>query len=297
MRADLLLASDGPRLAPDKPTLFMGTRGALNLDLAIDLREGGHHSGNWGGLLSNPGVILANAIASIIDARGHVKVRELMTEHIPNSVRAALAGLEVQSGENGPQIDPDWGEPGLTPAERVFGWNTFEVLAFTTGSPDNPVNAVPPNARAHCQIRYTVDRDRDTFIPTLRRHLDANGFDKVSVQAADGRAAWAATRLDPDHPWVNWAARSVERTLGRAPVRLPNLGGSLPNDAFAHILELPTIFVPHSYAGCSQHAPNEHGLGSIFREGLAMMGGLFWDLGEGPLPIERCARQARFSKL
>ena len=280
LTADLLLASDGPRLAPDKPTLYMGTRGALNLDLSIDLREGGHHSGNWGGLLSNPGVILANAIASIIDAKGHVKVRELMPEHMPNSVRAALANLEVEPGEDGPQIDPNWGEPGLTPAERVFGWNTFEVLAFTTGNPDNPVNAVPPNARAHCQIRYTVDRDRATFIPALRRHLDAHGFAQVMVQPADGRAAWDATRLDPDHPWVNWAARSVEQTLGRAPVRLPNLGGSLPNDAFAHILGLPTVFVPHSYAGCSQHAPDEHGLKSIFREGLAMMGGLFWDLGE-----------------
>lgn len=287
LRADLLLASDGPRLAPDKPTLYMGTRGALNLDLSISLREGGHHSGNWGGLLANPGVILANAIASIIDANGHVKVRELMPAHMPNSVRVALAGLEVAPGDDGPAIDLDWGEPGLTPAERVFGWNTFEVLAFSTGNPDNPVNAVPPSANAHCQIRYTVDRDRKTFIPVLRQYLDAHGFGQVEVTAAEGRAAWDATRLDPDHPWVEWAAGSVERTLGRAPIRLPNLGGSLPNDAFAHILELPTVFVPHSYAGCSQHAPDEHGLGSIFREGLAMMGGLFWDLGDGPLPLDR----------
>jgi len=30
-------------------------RGAMNFDLVVDLREGGHHSGNWGGLLANPG--------------------------------------------------------------------------------------------------------------------------------------------------------------------------------------------------------------------------------------------------
>ncbi|MGI9333312.1 MAG: M20 peptidase family dipeptidase, partial [Gammaproteobacteria bacterium] len=46
------------------------------------------------------------------------------------------------------------------------------------------------------------------------------------------------------------------------------------------LLGLPTIYVPHSYPGCSQHAPNEHGLAPLFREGLAMMGGVFWDLGE-----------------
>ena len=282
MKADLLIASDGPRLARDKPTLFMGTRGALNLDLVLTLREGGHHSGNWGGLLSNPGVIMANALASIIDQHGRVKVRGLMPEHIPNSVRAALAGVEVEPGPGGPAIDPEYGEPGLTPAERVFAWNTFEVLAFQTGNPDNPVNAVPPMAVANCQIRYTVDRDRDSFIPTLRRHLDEHGFGAVEVRGADGRSAWGATRLDPQHPCVEWAARSIEATLGVPPVRLPNLGGSLPNDCFADILGLPTIYVPHSYPGCSQHAPNEHGLVPLFREGLRMMGGLFWDMGESP---------------
>jgi hypothetical protein len=81
---------------------------------------------------------------------------------------------------------------------------------------------------------------------------------------------------------VRWAAESIRRTTGAAPAILPNLGGSLPNDAFAHILGLPTIWVPHSYAACSQHAPNEHGLAPILREGLQIMGGLFWDLGESP---------------
>ncbi|MEC7122624.1 MAG: M20/M25/M40 family metallo-hydrolase, partial [Pseudomonadota bacterium] len=63
LRADVLIASDGPRLSPERPTLFMGSRGAFNFNLDLDLRVGAHHSGNWGGLISNPGVILANAIA------------------------------------------------------------------------------------------------------------------------------------------------------------------------------------------------------------------------------------------
>ena len=65
LAADVLIASDGPRLAPERPTIFLGARGAMNFDLVCDLREGGHHSGNWGGLLANPGVIMAHALASI----------------------------------------------------------------------------------------------------------------------------------------------------------------------------------------------------------------------------------------
>jgi len=89
-----------------------------------------------------------------------------------------------------------------------------------------------------------------------------------------------ATRLDPDSRWVKWAVDSIARTTGGKPAILPNLGGSLPNEVFADTLGLPTIWIPHSYAACSQHAPNEHMLTHIAREGLAIMAGLFWDLGE-----------------
>ncbi|HLI14115.1 MAG TPA: M20 family metallopeptidase [Alphaproteobacteria bacterium] len=282
LAADLLIASDGPRLMPDRPTIFMGSRGVMNFDLVVDLREGGHHSGNWGGLLANPGIILAHAIATIASPRGRVLVRELVPHAIPNSVRAAVAGLAVEGGEDAPAIDPDWGEPGLTPAEKVFAWNTFEVLAFKTGNPENPVNAIPPRATATCQIRYTVDTDPATFIPALRRHLDQAGFSMVEVKPW-ARGFMQATRLDPEHPWVIWAIDSITRTTGAPPAVLPNLGGSLPNDCFAEVLGLPTIWVPHSYAGCSQHAPNEHALSPILRDGLRIMTGLFWDLGESPV--------------
>ena len=54
-KADLLIASDGPRLRADRPTIFLGSRGNMNFDLTIEARKGGAHSGNWGGLISNPG--------------------------------------------------------------------------------------------------------------------------------------------------------------------------------------------------------------------------------------------------
>ena len=95
-----------------------------------------------------------------------------------------------------------------------------------------------------------------------------------------------ATRLDPDSPLMRWARDSVTRSVGAPPSVLPNLGGSLPNDAFTDVLGVPTIWVPHSYASCSQHAPDEHMLAPLAREGLAIMAGLFFDVGEG-LPLAR----------
>jgi acetylornithine deacetylase/succinyl-diaminopimelate desuccinylase-like protein len=278
LKADVLIASDGPRIAPDRPTLFLGARGGHMIDLIVDLREGSHHSGNWGGLLANAGIILAQALACITDARGTIQVPEWRPP-FPQSVRRVLQGVEVDGGDDGPTVDRDWGEPDLTPAERVFGWNSFEILAFTTGTPDTPVNAIPGKARAHCQLRYVVGTAVDEIIPALRRHLDRHGSTEVEVRRGRG-GFFNASRLDPDDPWVRWAVASIERTTGHAPTILPNLGGSLPNDIFVDVLGLKTIWVPHSYAGCSQHAPDEHMLAPIAREGLGLMAGLFWDLGE-----------------
>ena len=127
-----------------------------------------------------------------------------------------------------------------------------------------------------------VPCDPATFLPGLRRHLDAHGFQAVTIMPSSG--PMAATRLDPEHPWAQWAIASLEATAGRPLAVLPNLGGSLPNDVFAELLGLPTIWVPHSYPACSQHAPNEHVLAPLMREGLRLMAGLFWDLGAGGTP-------------
>ena len=284
LAADILIGSDGPRLTPDRASMFMGTRGVINFRLSLELRAVGHHSGNWGGLIANPGVILAHALASLVGPKGEILLDELKPAAMPNSVRHALADCVVSPGEGGPEIDPDWGEPGLTPVERVFGWNAFEILAFTTGHPEQPVNAIPPRAEATCQVRFTVDTDPDGFLPAIRRHLRANGFGMIEVAPAE-MVVMRATRLDPDHPMARWAAGSITETMGERPMVVPNLGGSLPNDVFAELLGLPTIWVPHSYVGCCQHAANEHLLEPVVREGLGIMAGLYWDVGELTFPL------------
>lgn len=278
LKSDVLLASDGPRLSAARPTVFLGSRGGITFDLSIEAREGGHHSGNWGGLLSDPAIQLAHTIASLCGPTGQIRIPEWVPDHIPDSVRRALADCEVDGGPDGPAIEPWWGEPGLTPAEKVFGWCSFTVLAYEAGNPRTPVNAVPPRAWARCQLRFVVGIDHNEVLPALRRHLDRQGFTMVKVGLARDEI-FHATRLDPENPWVTWAVDSIRATTGKAPAVLPNLGGSLPNDIFADLLALPTVWVPHSYPSCSQHAPNEHLPVAIAREGLAMMAGLYWDLG------------------
>lgn len=296
LAADVLIASDGPRLAPGRPTLFTGARGAIDFEIEAACRGAAHHSGNWGGLLRDPAIRLVQALATITDERGQIRIPEWRPTSLTPRVRALLAdcapyletpdnALSGAETEGQPSIDPDWGEAGLTPAERVFGWNSFAVLALECGDPATPASAIAGRARAVCQLRTVVGTDEADVLPALQRHLRSAGFDDIAVRPRADGEPMAATRLDPDSPWIEFATASIERSVGKKAAVLPNLGGSLPNNCFSETLGLPTVWVPHSYRGCNQHAPDEHILAPMAAEALQIMTGLFFDL--DPWPVAR----------
>ena len=173
----------------------------------------------------------------------------------------------------------------MTPAAKVYSWNSFAVLAMTAGNPDNPVNAIAPMANAHCQLRFFAGTDQDNILPALRKHLDEHGFADVEIVSPPSNdATFAASRTEPDHPWVKSVEASMTTTLDEKPAIIPSMGGSICNDLFTDLLGLPAIWIPHSYAACSQHAPDEHILLSLTRTALPIMTGLYWDLGNGEVP-------------
>ncbi len=287
--ADVYFASDGPRTEIKRPNITLGNRGVTNFDLVCRFREGAHHSGNWGGLLANPAIILAHAIASITDASGRLQVDGWSSGPLPDNVRSVLRGVTRDGGENAPAMDPEWGEPGLTTMEKCTASNTFEVLAFTAGTPEQPVNAIPPTARANCQLRFVVGTDFKRITVHLRKHLDEHGFGMVAIEApSDSNAIhFEATRTDPDHPFAHWMRDAVSRASGQDCAVLPNSPGSNVTEIMQYDLGMPTVWLPLSYAGCQQHAPDEHILLPLMRTGIEIVTSVYWDLGDDELGYRR----------
>ncbi|GAB5446007.1 M20/M25/M40 family metallo-hydrolase [Gymnodinialimonas sp.] len=277
LAADMLLASDGPRVAVDRPTVFLGARGGATFRLDLIHREAGRHSGNFGGALRNPALEMAHALTSIADRNGAIQIPGWTPGTIPDATRQALTGLTPAGGA----IDPDWGAPGLTPAERIHAWSSAEVLAFHAGDPPAPVNAIPPCASAWVQLRFAPGTDDTRLEAALRAHLDAHGFADIAI-TQEG-PFFAASQTPVDHPAAQLIARAIAEGTGTPPVILPALGGSLPNDIFRDTLGLPTVWVPHSFPGCSQHAPDEHLPKRLLQDATGVMS-IAWGALDGVRP-------------
>lgn len=277
LESDLFMASDGPRIRHDMPTLFLGSRGIVQLKLTLNTGNGSRHSGNWGGIITNPAVVLCNALATLLSADGQILVDSLKAPAIPEDVSRLVRDLPVGGGESDPKINPNWGEKALTDGERLYGANTLEILGLSAARTDKPVGAIPENAEAVLQLRFVKGTDWQAVESNLRQHLDAHGFNDIQIEFLGG---YAATRLDPSHPWVSFIAQSVEKSLGETAYILPNLGGTIPNHCFSDVLTLPTVWLPHSYPSCNQHAPDEHLLETVLEQGLKLTAGVLWDLGE-----------------
>ena len=56
--------------------------------------------------------------------------------------------------------------------------------------------------------------------------------------------------------------------------------GSNMTEVIQYDLKIPIVWLPLSYAGCSQHAPNEHIIKPLMREGIRTVTEIYWNLGE-----------------
>ena len=142
----------------------------------VKLREGSHHSGNWGGVLANPATILASAIATLVDGKGRLLLDQLKPPRISNQIRATLADVKIEPTSDEPSLSVDWGEEGLSAAERLYAWNTLEVLAMSSGNIEKPANAIPGRAEAVLQLRFVVGTRMDKIVDAIRTHLHAADF-------------------------------------------------------------------------------------------------------------------------
>lgn len=262
LKADVALVSDTSLYAEGIPTLCIGLRGLVYLEVEATGPMRDLHSGLYGGAAPNAVFGLIELLAKAKSSDGRIQI-----PGIYDDVKEP-ASQEIESWKTLPFDEQDFlakevgstqltGEPDRSVFERVWSRPTLEVHGIAGGfTGAGAKTVIPAKATAKVSFRLVPDQDPQKVIDSFRKFVADNtpaGI-KTEVRVLSGGPAVV---VNPDHPAIDTAAKAFSEVLGRPTVFIRS-GGSIPIVGdFARHLGIPTILMGFGLPDDGLHSPNE----------------------------------------
>jgi acetylornithine deacetylase/succinyl-diaminopimelate desuccinylase-like protein len=248
LAASVLIGSDGPKQR-NAPTLVMGVRGLLTVDIVADNGQTTSvHSGNYGNIVPNPVLPLARLVADI--------------EERTRGWAAAHDAFRREASE----VFAKWEDKAVwTPFLRP----TVNVNHFMTdgASPTLRRTIIPRSAHARLDVRLTPDTPLAAIQELVERTVGEHQGRTPGITFTLKTSGQPASYTSPARPEFGWLLRLLEEHGDEEPVALPILGGTLPLHVFTDVLGIPCLWIPAANSNNQQHDVNEHyGLRHFYRQ-------------------------------
>lgn len=262
LSADVALVSDTSMYAEGMPTLCIGLRGLIYMEVEAHGPARDLHSGLYGGAAPNAVYGLVQLLGKAKDGDGR-----LLIPGIYDDVEEP-APAEIESWTRLPFRERDFlgkevgateltGEPDRTVLERVWSRPTFEVHGIAGGfTAAGAKTVIPATATAKVSIRVVPRQNPDDVIARFRDWVAQNTPRGIQTSVRVLNASPGLV-VNPEHPAMKVAARAFADVFGRKTV-FTRSGGSIPIVGdFANHLHIPTILMGFGLPDDGLHSPNE----------------------------------------
>jgi acetylornithine deacetylase/succinyl-diaminopimelate desuccinylase-like protein len=262
LKADVALVSDTALYAEGVPTLCIGLRGLVYMEVEATGAMRDLHSGLYGGAAPNAVFGLIELLARVKGATGVVRIPGLYDDVEPP------AQAEKESWESLPFREKDFlrkevgatrltGESRFPVLERIWARPTFEVHGIAGGFIGAGAKTViPAKATAKVSIRLVPKQDPDKVVDSFRKFIAKNTPKGIKTEVRV-LSAGPAVMVNPDHPAIRTAAKAFSDIFGKPTVFIRS-GGSIPIVGdFATHLGIPTVLMGFGLPDDGLHSPNE----------------------------------------
>ena len=262
LKADVALVSDTALYAEGVPTLCIGLRGLVYMEIEAKGPGRDLHSGLYGGAAPNAVYGLIELLGKAKDADGRILIPGFYDDV------AEPAAAEIDSWKSLPFDEAAFlshevgasrltGEPNRMILERVWSRPTLEVHGIAGGfTGAGAKTVIPAAATAKVSMRLVPDQEPEKMFDLLSAWVAANAPQGVELSVRKLSGA-PATVVNPDHPAIAFAAEAFEEVMQAKTVFIRS-GGSIPIvGEFAHHLGIPTVLMGFGLPDDGLHSPNE----------------------------------------
>jgi acetylornithine deacetylase/succinyl-diaminopimelate desuccinylase-like protein len=262
LKADVALVSDTAMYAEGMPTLCIGLRGLVYMEVEATGPARDLHSGLYGGAAPNAVYGLIELLAKAKDADGAIRipgiydgVEEPAAAELESWKRLPFDESEFLAKEVGSTTLT--GEPDRSVLERVWSRPTFEVHGIAGGfTAAGAKTVIPAKATAKVSIRLVPRQDPDAVVAAFRDWVEKNAPKGIQAEVRV-LSAGPGLVVNPNHPAIDVAARAFGEVFGKQTVFIRS-GGSIPIVGdFATHLKIPTILMGFGLPDDGLHSPNE----------------------------------------
>ena len=262
LKADVALVSDTGLYAPGLPTLCIGLRGLIYMEVEADGPSKDLHSGIYGGAAPNAVYGLAQLLAKAKDADGRILIPGIYDD-VAEPAAAEIASWRALPFDEGEFLRDEvgssclTGEPDRMVLERVWSRPTFEVHGIGGGfTGTGSKTVIPAKAVAKVSIRLVPNQDPGKVIAAFRAWVEQNAPAGIAARVKVLGASPAIV-VDPDHVAIRTAANVFSEEFGK-PTVFTRSGGSVPIVGdFAQHLGIPTVMMGLGLPDDALHSPNE----------------------------------------
>ena len=262
LKADVALVSDTALYADGIPTLCIGLRGLIYMEVEATGPARDLHSGLYGGAAPNPIFGLVELLSKVKDSSGVIHVPGIYHDVRPP------APAEKQSWEHLPFDEREFlkkevgstaltGEGAHSVLERIWARPTFEVHGIAGGfTAAGAKTVIPSKATAKVSFRLVPDQDPDKVVAAFREFVHHHTPSGIQIEVRV-LSAGPGLVVNPDHPAIKVAAQAFSDVLGKPTVFIRS-GGSIPIVGdFANHLGIPTVLMGFGLPDDGLHSPNE----------------------------------------
>jgi acetylornithine deacetylase/succinyl-diaminopimelate desuccinylase-like protein len=285
LKADVALVSDTALYAPGIPTLTIGLRGLIYLEVEATGPSRDLHSGLYGGAAPNAVWGLIELLAKAKNSRGEIKVPGIYDDVEPP------AASEKESWARLPFKEKDFlknevgstkltGESKYSVLERLWARPTFEVHGIAGGfTAAGSKTVIPAKATAKVSFRLVPRQDPDKIVAAFRQFVKKNAPRGVPLEVRVLSAS-PGLSVNPDHPAIQTAARAFSDIYEKPTVFIRD-GASIPVVGdFAEHLGIPTVLMGFGLPDDGLHSPNEKYSLENYYKGIMTIAHFFEEYGK-----------------